>query len=59
MPTLNSHTHCQAALNSRAIQSLSKSVSEPTRKEKIKARKHNKVYSAYPAGYAPYTGRYA
>ena len=29
MPTLQSHTHCQAAQCSRAIQSLSKSVSEP------------------------------
>jgi len=30
MPTLNSHTHCQAAQASRTSQSLSKSVSEPT-----------------------------
>ena len=30
MPTLNSHTHCQAAQNQRTSQSLSKSVSEPT-----------------------------
>jgi len=30
MPTLNSHTHCQAAQASLTSQSLSKSVSEPT-----------------------------
>lgn len=30
MPTLNSHTHCQAAQASRTSQSLSISVSEPT-----------------------------
>jgi len=29
-PTLNSHTHCQAAQTSRTSQSLSISVSEPT-----------------------------
>ena len=30
MPTLNSHTHCQASQTSRTSQSLSKSVSFPT-----------------------------
>ena len=36
-PTLNSHTHCQAAQSQRSSQSLSKSVSEPTpRTEKKK-----------------------
>ena len=30
MPTLNSHTHCQAAQANRTSQSLSKSVSFPT-----------------------------
>ncbi len=30
MPTLQSHTHCQAAQSSRTSQSLSKSVSFPT-----------------------------
>jgi hypothetical protein len=30
MPTLNSHTHCQAAQAKRPSHSLSKSVSEPT-----------------------------
>jgi len=34
MPTLNSHTHCQAAQSSRTSQSLSKSVSEPTHGQK-------------------------
>ena len=29
MPTLNSHTHCQAAQSQCSIQSLSKSVSAP------------------------------
>jgi len=34
MQMLNSHTHCQAAQGNRTIiQSLSKSVSEPTQKE--------------------------
>jgi len=36
MPTLNSHTHCQAAKASRTNQSLSKSVSEPTHGQKRK-----------------------
>lgn len=35
-PTLNSHTHCQAAQSSRTNQSLSKSVSEPTHGRKKK-----------------------
>jgi hypothetical protein len=34
MPTLNSHTHCQAAQTSRTSQSLSISVSEPTHGQK-------------------------
>ncbi len=34
MPTLDSHTHCQAAQTSRTSQSLSKSVSEPTHGQK-------------------------
>jgi|GEM_PF-1574657 hypothetical protein len=33
MPTLQSHTHCQAAQSSRTSQSLSKSVSFPTHTE--------------------------
>lgn len=37
MPTLNSHTHCQAAQSHRTIQSLSKSVSEPTHGQKRKS----------------------
>jgi hypothetical protein len=36
-PTLNSHTHCQAAQTSSAIQSLSISVSEPTHGRKRKS----------------------
>jgi hypothetical protein len=37
MPTLPSHTHCQATLASRTSQSLSKSVSFPTHgRKKIK-----------------------
>lgn len=35
-PTLNSHTHCQAAQSQRTSQSLSKSVSEPTHGQKRK-----------------------
>ena len=35
-PTLNSHTHCQAAQNSRTSQSLSKSVSAPAHGQKKK-----------------------
>jgi len=34
MPTLNSHTHCQAAQTSRTSQSLSISVSEPMHGQK-------------------------
>lgn len=37
MPTLNSHTHCQAAQSHRTIQSLSKSVSEQTHGPKRKS----------------------
>jgi len=33
MPTLNSHTHCQAAQSSRTSQSLQKSMPLPTRKK--------------------------
>lgn len=36
MPTLNSHTHCQAAQVSRTSRSLSISVSEPTSRQKKK-----------------------
>tara|TARA_R110002126_G_scaffold71433_1_gene179125 strand:- start:864 stop:1028 length:165 start_codon:yes stop_codon:yes gene_type:complete len=36
-PTLNSHTHCQAAQSQRTSQSLSKSVSEPTHGQKRKS----------------------
>ena len=36
MPTLSSHTHCQAAQHSRTIQSLPISVSEPTHGQKKK-----------------------
>lgn len=35
-PTLNSHTHCQAAQSKRTSQSLSKSVSAPTHGQKKK-----------------------
>lgn len=38
-PTLQSHTHCQAAQAKRANQSLSKSVSFPT--HELKKRKHD------------------
>ncbi len=38
-PTLNSHTHCQAAQSQRTSQSLSKSVSEPTHGQK--GKKHD------------------
>ena len=37
IPTLNSHTHCQAAHPSRTIQSLSISVSVPTHGQKRKS----------------------
>lgn len=37
MPTLQRHTHCQAAQANRASQSLSKSVSEPTHGRKRKS----------------------
>jgi hypothetical protein len=39
MPTLQSHTHCQAAQRSRTSQSLSKSVSFPTLERQ--KRKHD------------------
>ena len=39
MPTLQSHTHCQAAQANRTSQSLSKSVSFPT--HELKKRKHD------------------
>jgi len=39
MPTLQSHTHCQAAQANRTCQSLSKSVSFPTHGRK--KRKHD------------------
>lgn len=45
MPTLNSHTHCQAAQASRTSQSLSISVPAPTHGRK-KARLPNSVYVA-------------
>ena len=38
MPTLQSHTHCQATQTNRTSQSLSKSVSFPT--HELKKRKH-------------------
>ena len=38
MPTLNSHTHCQAAQANRTSQSLSKSVSFPTLKNEKKIK---------------------
>lgn len=38
MPTLQSHTHCQAAQGSRTIQSLSKSVTFPTLKNEKKIK---------------------
>lgn len=41
MPTLNSHTHCQAAQGSRTSQNLSISVPE-TRQERQK-RKHERT----------------
>lgn len=39
MPTLQSHTHCQAAQANRTSQSLSISVSYPT--HELKKRKHD------------------
>lgn len=39
MPTLNSHTHCQAAQANRTSQSLAISVSEPTHERQ--KRKHD------------------
>jgi len=36
-PTLNSHTHCQAAQSQRTSQSLPKSVSAPTHGQKRKS----------------------
>jgi hypothetical protein len=46
MPTLQSHTHCQAAQASRTSQSLSKSVSFPTHTDdRKKARLHNITYT--------------
>ena len=52
MPTLDSHTHCQAAQSNRTIQSLPKSVSIPTlgRKRK-KTRKPNNRYKTCPSGH--------
>tara|TARA_Y100000114_G_C11762196_1_gene330442 strand:+ start:4866 stop:5078 length:213 start_codon:yes stop_codon:yes gene_type:complete len=54
MPTLNSHTHCQAAQASRTNPSLSKSVSEPTHGQKkkkhestTKYKKHEKSTTIY------------
>jgi len=41
MPTLNSHTHCQAAHSQWTDLSLSKSVSIPTLVRKEKTRKPN------------------
>lgn len=49
MPTLNSHTHCQAAQTSRTSQSLSISVSEPTHGRK-KVRLPNMVYKNWADG---------
>jgi len=51
-PTLNSHTHCQAAQASRTSLSLSKSMSFPThgRKSKIKTG-HNNTYTQCPSGH--------
>ncbi len=47
MPTLNSHTHCQAAQANSTTRNLSKSVSEPThgRKKKKYDRTTNKRQS--------------
>ena len=39
MPTLHSHTHCQAVQSQRTSQSLSKSVSESTHKQKRRSTK--------------------
>jgi len=53
MPTLNSHTHCQASQTSRTSQSLSKSVSFPThtddRKESTIAQ-HQALAGVQPFG---------
>lgn len=43
MPTLNSHTHCQAAQANRTSQSLSKSVSFP-----YPSTLYNKIVQKHP-----------
>lgn len=43
MPTLHSHTHCQAAQSQCSIQSLSKSVSAPTHGQKKKKHGHTTI----------------
>ena len=62
MPTLQSHTHCQAALGSRTIQSLSKSVSFPTLKNEKKIKHENTtmciVHSTLRDATTPYTERW-
>jgi len=45
LPTLQSHTHCQATQASRTSQSLSKSVAFPTLGRKKKTRLHNNGYT--------------
>ena len=51
-PALNSHTHCQATQCPSAIQSLSKSVSEPTHgRKKNKKTGHNNRYKTCPSGH--------
>jgi hypothetical protein len=54
MPTLQSHTHCQAAEANRTSQSLSISVSFPTHGRK-KARLHNITYTQ--AGVSCFVGQ--
>ena len=62
MPTLQSHTHCQAAQGSRTIQSLSKSVSFPTLKNEKKIKHENTtmciVHSTLRDATTPYTRRW-
>lgn len=46
MPTLQSHTHCQAAQANRTSQSLSKSVSFPTHGRKKRKHGHTTLYKS-------------
>jgi len=51
-PSLNNHTHCQAAQSSRTSLSLSKSVSEPTHgRKKNKKRGTTIAIKTCPSGH--------